>query len=86
MVTRSGGGRGDPNDTGRPAKPLVSCPRHPSVMTSGACPACLREAARRQEGTPRPPVEGSLSEHHVVMWFNPIWDSVRRLRRTPARV
>lgn len=39
------GGRGDPNDTGRPPIPFVPCLRHPGTQSTGTCPRCLREAA-----------------------------------------
>lgn len=70
MVAGSDGGKGDTNDTGRPSEPLGSCSRHPSVVTSGACPACLREAARRPpppEAPPPPPEKQPRPEHSPIV-------------------
>lgn len=85
MESRSGVGRGDPNDTGRPARPVSSCPCHPGVMTSGACPACLREAAR-QEPTQRPREEDVASERRRARPSGATWNPVRHLRQTLALV
>jgi hypothetical protein len=43
-------GKGDVNDTGRPAVPMVTCSRHPGAVSSGLCPACLRESSARRGG------------------------------------
>lgn len=49
MTTRSGtgkSGKGSPNDT--PRVPMNSCSRHPGTVSSGSCPACVREGQARK--------------------------------------